>query len=296
MQSLTPGHITIDKLPGSLFADYHVEIYIIRSDKIHPLISGNKWYKLQYYFEEARQQKKKRIVTFGGAWSNHVVAAAAAGRLNHFDTTAIIRGEEPNELSVTLKQAKEMGMQLIFISRDDYKAKKIPAELTNHDHYHIPEGGYGLKGAKGAAGILANCKIENYTHIICAVGTGTMMAGLINAALPKQQVIGISALKNNDELEENVKALLNDHKNNFKIIPDYHFGGYAKYTTELIDFMNEFYRQTGIPSDFVYTGKLFYAITDLTRKNFFPPGSKLLVIHSGGLQGNASLNKGTLIF
>jgi 1-aminocyclopropane-1-carboxylate deaminase/D-cysteine desulfhydrase-like pyridoxal-dependent ACC family enzyme len=296
MQQLFFDNITIDQLPKNIFGNDHIEVAVLRSDKIHAIISGNKWFKLKYYLEDARLQKKKTIVTFGGAWSNHIVAAAAACQLNGLNATGIIRGEEPPELSPTLRQAKEMGMQLIFISREDYKIKKIPVDLLAEEHYLINEGGYGLKGAIGAAEMLENCQKENYTHIACAAGTGTMLAGLTMEALPQQQVIGISVLKNNYGLEENVRSLLNNTPTNFRIAHDYHFGGYANHTKELLNFMNEFYRETNIPSDFVYTGKLFFAITDLTRKNYFPPGSRLLVIHSGGLQGNASLEKGTLIF
>ncbi|MEI9911716.1 MAG: hypothetical protein WDO71_19920 [Bacteroidota bacterium] len=151
------------------------------------------------------------------------------------------------------------------------------------------------KAPFGAAAIL-NYSGKDFTHCCCAVGTGTMMAGLIQAVSPYQKVIGISVLKNNFELEENVRALTKNARKEGQIIHDYHFGGYAKHTPALIHFMNDFYRQTVIPSDFVYTGKLFYAVSDLVKNNFFPAGSRLLLIHSGGLQGNDSLKKGTLIY
>ncbi len=269
---------------------------VLRLDKIHPLVSGNKWFKLRYYLQEAKEQNKKTIVTFGGAWSNHILATAAACKINQLNCIGIIRGEEAATLSPTLIQAKELGMQLIFISREDYAKKKIPAEINKEENYFINEGGYGTTGADGAATILDYCKKETYTHICCAVGTGTMMAGLIKGTSPQQQIIGISVLKNNIELETSIKSLINPEVTNFKVIHDYHFGGYAKYKPALIDFMNTFYQQTNIPSDFVYTGKLFYGITDLIRTDFFSPGSRLLLIHSGGLQGNSSLSKGTLIF
>lgn len=296
MQQLFFDNITTDKLPDEISGDHRIEVSVLRLDKIHPDISGNKWFKLKYYLEEALSKKKKNIVTFGGAWSNHIVAAAAACQLKGINATGIIRGEEPGEFSPTLREAREMGMQLVFISREDYKIKKIPAELSTDEYYIIPEGGYGRKGAEGAAEITEHCNKEKYTHIVCAAGTGTMLTGLIIAALPQQKLTGISVLKNNKELEENVKYLLNNDSSEFQIVHDYHFGGYAKYTNELLSFMNEFYRQTEIPSDFVYTGKLFFAVTDLIRKKKIPSGSRLLVIHSGGLQGNASLDKRTLIF
>jgi 1-aminocyclopropane-1-carboxylate deaminase/D-cysteine desulfhydrase-like pyridoxal-dependent ACC family enzyme len=296
MPDLDFSNITTDKISLNLFTERNVEVSVLRLDKVHPVISGNKWFKLQFYLEEVKQQKKKNIVTFGGAWSNHIVATAAACKIYGFNSVGIIRGEEADNLSPTLVQAKESGMQLIFISREDYSRKKIPLALNSSEYYFISEGGYGIKGAEGAATILDYCKKENYTHICCATGTGTMMAGLIKGAIPYQEVIGISVLKNNFEPEKNIKCLLNNKEKIFRVIHDYHFGGYAKHKPELIDFMNQFYRQTTIPSDFVYTGKLFYAVTDLIKTNFFAAGSKLLLIHSGGLQGNASLSERTLIF
>jgi 1-aminocyclopropane-1-carboxylate deaminase len=296
MPDITISNITPDKISLSLFKEKNVEVFVLRLDKVHSVISGNKWFKLRYYLEEAKQQKKKTIITFGGAWSNHIVATAAACQINGLNSIGIVRGEKMEKLSPTLTQAERLGMQLIFINREDYREKKIPPVLNNDEYYFINEGGYGPKGVAGAATILDYCKKEDYSHICCAAGTGTMMAGLINSSLPFQEVTGISALKNNFELEENIKRLLKDREKIFRIIYDYHFGGYAKYKPELIEFINEFYRKTMIPSDFVYTGKLFYAVTDLIKNNFFPARSRLLLIHSGGLQGNASLGTGTLIF
>lgn len=296
MQNIDFKNITTDKLSLPLLAEKKVDADVLRLDKIHPLISGNKWFKLRYYLEEAQLNGRRTIVTYGGAWSNHLLATAAACKINTLSCYGIIRGEEATTLSPTLTNARELGMQLVFISREEYRAGKIPAEFDNDDNYFILEGGYGIKGAEGAATILDYCTKENYSHICCAAGTGTMTAGLIINSLPSQKVVSISVLKNNITLEEKIKQLATDKENNFQLIHDYHFGGYAKYKPGLIDFMNQFYRQTTIPSDFVYTGKFFFGVTDLVSNNFFPEGSKLLLIHSGGLQGNASLSKGTLIF
>jgi 1-aminocyclopropane-1-carboxylate deaminase len=284
--------ISIDPLPK--WAG-NIEAAVLRLDKIHPVISGNKWFKLRYYIQEAKQLNRKQIVTFGGAWSNHIVATAAICKINNMAAVGIIRGEEPPTWSSTLLQAKEYGMQLHFISREAYTEKKIPPSLQNDENYFIAEGGFGQKGAAGAASILDTIN-KSFTHYCCAVGTGTMMAGLINAIVPHQQVIGVSVMKNNRELNENVRSLVTNRSEEWQIFHDYHFGGYAKHTPGLIEFMNEFYRETGIPSDFVYTGKLFYALNDLVKADFFPSGSRLLLVHSGGLQGNSSLKKGTLIF
>jgi len=286
-------NISID--PLTVWSRKAVEASVLRLDKIHPVVSGNKWFKLRYYLKEAKELRCKKIITFGGAWSNHIVATAAACKMNDIPVAGIIRGEKPTSLSPTLKQAEGYGMELHFISRDDYGEKRIPLSLQSDENYLIPEGGFGQKGAAGAASILDGV-IGNYTHYCCAVGTGTMMAGLINTVSAGQQVIGTAVLKNNYALNENVRSLLSNQSKEWQIIHDYHFGGYAKHKPELLRFMNEFYEQSGIPSDFVYTGKLFYAVNDLITAGFFAQGSRLLLIHSGGLQGNSSLEKGTLIF
>ena len=296
MQNINFDNITLEKISLPEFNAKKVEVFVLRLDKIHPFISGNKWFKLRYYLKEAKALNKKKIVTFGGAWSNHIIATAAACQLNGFSATGIIRGEEPAEYSSTLKLAHEMGMQLIFCSREDYKQKIIPEQINIDECYMISEGGYGAKGAAGAATISEFFETGNYSHICCAAGTGTMTAGLIQASIELNRILAISVLKNNFDIEQQVQSLLPEGKMNFDIVHDYHFGGYAKYNPALIQFMNEFYKRTFIPSDFVYTGKLFYAIHDLAYKEYFPQGSRLLIIHSGGLQGNTSLNRGMLIF
>ncbi len=285
--------VTVDTITS--FFNNTLEADVLRLDKISHVISGNKWFKLRYYLDEALNNQKKGILTFGGAWSNHIVATAAICREYGLKSIGIIRGEEPKQLSQTLQQAKEMEMELCFISRSDYQIKKIPESISTENWLVVNEGGYGETGAKGASSILDHCT-KNYTHYCCAAGTGTMLAGIVNRISEEQQAIGISVMKNNTELESMTDKLVVAKKQNWRILHDYSFGGYAKHQPALLQFMNEFYRETGIPSDFVYTGKLFYAITDLVKQNYFPAGSRLLIIHSGGLQGNRSLPAGTLLF
>jgi 1-aminocyclopropane-1-carboxylate deaminase len=293
LSPVTFDAITVNDI--SFLYNKDISVSVLRIDLLHPVISGNKWFKLHGYLEEAKTQHKKNIITFGGAWSNHILATAAACRMSGLHATGIIRGEEPALFSSTLLQAREWGMRLVFIPRSAYRDKHIPEEWLTPDSYIISEGGYGEPGAKGAAEIPGYCS-KDFTHYCCAVGTGTTMAGLVNATTNEQTVTGISVMKNNTSLEKMTGALVTRKDTNRQLLHDYHFGGYAKFTPELFRFMNEFYASTGIPSDFVYTGKLFYAVSDLIEKNHFAPGSKLLVIHSGGLQGNTSLRKGTLIF
>lgn len=299
MQHLFPA-ARIMPIQKEVYQYKNVEVAVLRLDEIHPVISGNKWFKLNRYLKDAAEQHKKAVLTFGGAWSNHIIATAAMCSLNKIQSIGIIRGEKPDVLSPTLSDTVQHGMQLFFVSRDAYKKKIIPFEVyglfKKDDIYEISEGGYGTLGMQGSMDILKSLNINKYTHILAAVGTGTMLSGLINAAAPHQQVVGISVLKNNFSVEDAVHNLLFDSKTNFQILHDFHFGGYAKHTPALLRFMNVYFTETGIPTDFVYTAKIFYAANHLILNDFFKEGSSLLLIHSGGLQGNRSLPAGTLRF
>lgn len=273
---------------------------ILRLDLIHPVISGNKWFKLKYYLSEAVDQRATTIASFGGAYSNHIVALAYAGKEAGIPTVGFIRGDASTERSPTLQEAAEYGMELIFIDRESYRNKSIIQQKYDRSGwYWIPEGGYGVTGAKGAADILKIVDTSTYTHIICATGTGTMMAGLILAAATQQAIIGISVLKNHRSLADEVAALLGDDhvaKANYQCMHGYDLGGYAKHSEILLEHMRSLWATEQLPTDIVYTSKLLYAVKDLLSKNFFPSGSRLLLIHSGGLQGNRSLPPNTLPF
>lgn len=277
-----------------------IQTDILRLDLIHPVISGNKWFKLQYYLKEALEINCNRLVSFGGAYSNHIVAMALAGQQAGIPTTGLIRGDQSTDLSPTLKEAMSYGMELLFIERVDYRFKDQLQKLYHQPGwYWIPEGGYGLLGAKGAADILHYHDTSSYSHIICATGTGTMMAGLILGAKATQQIIGISVLKNHLSITQELQSLLQEKQNNspsFECIHGYDWGGYAKYQSDLLSFMQDFWNKEHIPTDFVYTAKLIYAAKDLIHRGHFLSGSKLLLIHSGGLQGNRSLPSDILTF
>lgn len=296
-------------------------IAILRLDRIHPVISGNKWFKLKYHLQAAIQQNKKGILTFGGAWSNHLVATALACRQAGLNSIGIIRGEQPAKLSATLQEVLEYGMELRFISREAYSNETaiIPGLQQQHpDFFIVPQGGQSHLGVLGAAEILQLAEpIKSYSHISCATGTGTMLAGLVHAALPHQQIIGICTLKmpdgDNNSLNTFVKPyaaaplpisplkgggefLIDRPVKKYTIFYDYHFGGYARKTGELLHFMNSIYQKHELPTDFVYTGKLLFGLMHLVQNDYFEPGSRILMVHSGGLQGNRSLPAGTLTF
>lgn len=274
---------------------------VLRLDLIHPVVSGNKWFKLKEYITAAKSENRTALLTFGGAYSNHIVATAAAAELEGFSSIGVIRGEEPASWSPTLLAAKSFGMKLFFQSRTSYREKEIPASIYQQysasEILEIPEGGYGHLGKEGARSILDFVDVTNYTHIVCAVGTGTTLAGLVAASNEDQKIIGIPVLKNAASLSNEIANLLPPEKQtSFTLIHDYHFGGYAKRTPELIAFMNTLYRDTELPSDFVYTGKAMFGVFDLFQNGSFQQSDKILFIHTGGLQGNLSLPKGTLIF
>lgn len=272
-----------------------IEVGILRLDVLNKLISGNKWFKLLFYLQEVKQLKAECIASFGGTFSNHIVATASACNEAGIKCTIYIRGEKPALYSPTLLQVQKLNANLIFLNRNEYDNAKKKSGLIN-DVYFIPEGGSGELGVKGASTIYTTYKLENYDFILAACGTGTTIAGILRAANQNQTIIGINVLKGYEKLEQEIIEMTGGFKAKFTLLNDFHFGGYAKYNQQLIDFMNAFYLQQKIPTDFVYTAKLCYAATRLLNQNYFKPNSKLLLIHSGGLQGNMGIKQGLLQF
>lgn len=296
---LDPGLITTEHIEAEWLFKNEVSLDVLRLDKIDPVISGNKWFKLKYYVEDALQHKKPYIATFGGPWSNHIIATAAASQQAGLKSIGIIRGEKTTELSYTLSEAIKYGMEMHFASREQYRRKEeIIQTLAKSNVYWVDEGGYGTLGAKGAAEILKSVELSNYSYIVAAVGTGTMLAGLIKACTKNQKVIGISSMKGNYALNQQIEKLLENEATeaSFDIKHEYHFGGYGKHPEMLIQFINRIYHYHSLPLDIVYTGKTLFAIKDMAEKKLFTPGSKILMIHSGGLQGNKSLHAKVLAF
>lgn len=275
--------------------DIGVELYVKREDRIHPIISGNKYRKLKYNILEAEKLDYKTLLSFGGAYSNHIAAVAAVGKEFGFNTIGIIRGEELqskiNE-NPTLNFAQRSGMQFKFIDRSSYRDKTSRLFIDNlkkdfGSFYLIPEGGTNKLAIKGCEEILKEEDAE-FDYICCSVGTGGTLSGLINSTKYNQKVLGFPALKGNFLKKEIIKFT---DKTNWELITDYHFGGYAKVTRQLIEFINGFKSNSIIQLDPVYTGKTMFGIMDLIQKGYFLKGSKILAIHTGGLQGIQGMNK-----
>ncbi len=297
------SNAVIETLNDELFLQKQVRLSVLRLDKIHPVVSGNKLFKLYYFLEEAAQSSHKTILSFGGAYSNHLAATAFACRALQLKSIGIVRGEQPAHLSPTLQQCMNDGMQLKFITRQQFAEKEngaFTSSLQNEfgDCVIVPEGGYHPSGANGAALIMDIPGCRNYSHICTATGTGTTLAGLLKAAAPSQTIVALPVLKDMKDIEERI-AYLTGNKDPFKnlqLLNDYHFGGYAKKTETLIQFMNKCWQQFHLPLDFVYTAKMLFGIIDRIKDGYFPPGSNILCLHTGGLQGNKSLPLHTLLF
>ncbi|WP_443946352.1 1-aminocyclopropane-1-carboxylate deaminase/D-cysteine desulfhydrase [Pedobacter sp. AW1-32] len=262
-------------------------LFVKRDDTIDPFISGNKWRKLKYLLAAANAQKKTHLVTFGGAYSNHVLATAAAASKSGLRATAFIRGESVvNEM---LSMCSIFGMELIFVDRDSYRDKHA---LYNNrfgkypDTFFIDEGGASFEATVGCAEIIEELP-EVFDHIFCAAGTGTTAAGLL-AGIRTQRLSTklhvVPVLKGGSFIGEEIEKYL-PLGDDIELHLDYHFGGYAKTTQELIAFIKNFAKTTGVLIDPVYTAKMFYAISDLQVQKILKPDAKILAIHTGGLMG-----------
>lgn len=272
----------------------NISLVIKREDLIHPFVSGNKFRKLKYNLLQAKAENKEIVLTFGGAFSNHIASVAYAGKEQGFKTIGIIRGDElldQWEENPTLKFAHENGMHFEFVSREDYRLKSEISFIEKlkqkfGEFYLVPEGGTNELAVKGCEEILTE-EDSDFNYVCCAVGTGGTISGLINSAGENQKILGFPALKG-DFLQDEICIFAK--KDNWNLISDYHFGGYGKINLELIEFINFFFEETKVPLDPIYTGKMVFGVIDLIHKDYFPENSKILLIHTGGLQGIEGMN------
>jgi len=276
--------ISIENLPIQ-------SIDVLRLDAIHPVVSGNKWYKLKGHIDYIKTHRLEGFVTFGGAFSNHLRAAAYAAKAYGIKAHAIIRGEEfAHQPNATLAACMAENMTLEYVSRSSYKHKADAEYLASlqarfPNSLIIPEGGnspLGLLGFEALRTIIA----DKYTHVAVSVGSGTTFLALRQIMPASQQLIGFVPMKNGRYLSNEFQL----EATNWTLIDDYHFGGFGKKNEILLTFMHNFYQQYNIPLDVVYTAKMFYGLVAEIQQDRFSFGDKILVIHTGGLQGNSSLN------
>jgi len=269
-----------------------VQLAVLRADLIDPLLSGNKFFKLKYNLKMATEQGKSTLLSFGGAWSNHLHALAAAGQRFGFTTIGVVRGQQTFPLNACLQDAVQMGMKLHFVSRADYQQKNNAYFINSlkqefGDFYLIPEGGANLAGILGCQEIIEPTLAQHYTHLVLAAGTGTTMAGLVTSThLP---VLGIQILRGKNYLHDEIQRMLHEHSlhatSTWSVNDVFHAGGYAKVNAQFLAFMDKFSASTDIPLEYVYSGKMFWAISELIKNDFFPLHARILAIHGGGLQG-----------
>ena len=275
--------------------ELNIELFVKREDLLHSEVSGNKFRKLKYNLTEAKRLKHDTLLTFGGAFSNHIAATAAAGKEYNFETIGVIRGEELDDAideNATLRFAKACGMRFKFVTRTQYRERKSPEFLKVLQYefgsfYHLPEGGTNTLAVKGCEEILG--EEDNAFDFICvAVGTGGTLSGLVNGSYDHQHILGFSVLQD-PSLKEEIRTFAQNER--WSLTTDYYFGGYAKISKELIHFINKIRTDTTIPLDPIYTGKMMFGVLDLVKKEYFPRNSRILAIHTGGLQGIAGMNQ-----
>jgi 1-aminocyclopropane-1-carboxylate deaminase/D-cysteine desulfhydrase-like pyridoxal-dependent ACC family enzyme len=287
----------IQELKSQLFEQHGVRVLVKREDLNHAFVSGNKWWKLKYNLEEAVRLDHDVLLTFGGAYSNHIFATAAAGKELGLKTIGIIRGEEVLPLNHTLSFAESCGMKLHYISREAYR-KKAELDFIKQlrdqfgNFYLIPEGGTNELAVKGCAEFAEQLNNEiDFDYLCLSIGTGGTMAGMIEGTNSSKYLIGFSSLKGGEFLVEEAKRMTSPEKTNWSVNSDYHFGGYGKTPSKLKNFITEINDIHQLPLDIVYTSKMFFGVLDLITKGYFKKGSTLLVLHTGGLQGNPNENE-----
>jgi 1-aminocyclopropane-1-carboxylate deaminase len=284
--------IPVQKLESELLLEKGITLLVRREDLLHPEVSGNKWRKLKYNLIAAAENDQETLLTFGGAFSNHIVAVASAGKLFGFKTIGLIRGEEHFPLNPTLQKTSENGMALHYLDRETYRQKNATEfqeklKLQFGNVYIIPEGGTNKLALQGCAEIITEIK-EDFDVLCCSAGTGGTVAGLLTGLNGAKDLLVFSALKG-DFLKAEIDQLTANFNGktyqNWHLLTDYHFGGYAKTKPELFEFIREFEKQFGIPLEPIYTGKMFFGLFDLIRKDHFKTGTTIIAIHTGGLQG-----------
>ncbi|WP_339752243.1 1-aminocyclopropane-1-carboxylate deaminase/D-cysteine desulfhydrase [Algoriphagus aquimarinus] len=297
---LLPNPAPIQFLAHSILEEKGIELAVKRLDLVHPEVSGNKFFKLKYNLEKAKKEGKNKILTFGGAFSNHIYATAEAAKAENIEAIGIIRGERTEPLNATLLHAENLGMRLHFIDRNSYRNKSQPQFLATlqkkfGDFYLIPEGGTNELAIEGTKEILDSDDLH-FSHVCSSIGTGGTFCGLYSSLSENQKLLGFSSLKG-EFIHKEIAELLQKNQLNsqglYEIFTTYHYGGYAKHTQELIDFIWWFYESFGIVLDPIYTGKMAFGIWDLIKNDYFFYSSKILMIHSGGLQGNTGFTQMT---
>lgn len=277
----------VQRIDIDLYREKNLEVYIKREDLIHPEVSGNKWRKLKYNIEQAKKENKG-ILTFGGAFSNHIYATAHAARYFGLPCIGLIRGKYVDLNNPSLSAVRAVGMQLELLSREEYGKKEEEDFLEvlqkkYPDYLIIPEGGNNAKAIEGLKELGKEINDLAFTPdlILVPAGTASTARGLLRSIPKQSQLLVFSSLKG-DFLND---RLVLEENENWILQTEFHFGGYARVNADLINTINTFKTQTGIPLDPIYTAKMLYGFHALLERGAIEANSKILLIHTGGLQG-----------
>lgn len=296
MQIISP----VQSVHHPLFSQHDIHVSIKRDDLIHPVISGNKWRKLLFNIKEAKNKGLKGILSFGGAYSNHIHALAYACYQSNMPSQGIIRGEGCYASNSTLSQASKWGMNLQFVNREIYRCRNDIDYLANlqiqYPHYHlVPEGGSNALAVKGMSLLMDELKHQaTFDTLFVPVGSGGTLAGIISGNAEQHKLYGVTVLKQGEYLNEEIKMLLPKHAKNYsnwELLTQYHGGGYGKFSAEDCRQICEFSHLTQVPFEPIYSGKMLLALLDLIQQGFFPSGHRIMLVHTGGLQGLYGLNE-----
>ncbi|MCP5062558.1 MAG: 1-aminocyclopropane-1-carboxylate deaminase/D-cysteine desulfhydrase [Ignavibacteriae bacterium] len=281
------------------FVDDSVEVYLKREDLLHKTISGNKWRKLKYNLLQAEKDAQSTLLTFGGAYSNHIHATSGAGKIFGFKTIGVIRGEEHLPLNSTLTSSINNGMEIHYVDRTSYREKREKYFIDQLHHkfggfYHVPEGGTNNLAVKGCTEIIEDINVD-FDYIFSGCGTGGTFSGLVCGLGGKKNAIGVSALKGADFLNKEISGYIKNYSgndyNNWELKLNYHFGGFAKIKKDLIEYMLEFEKENNILLEYIYTSKMIFAIYDMIKNGELKKGSRVIALHTGGLQGREGMEK-----
>ncbi|MBI1835659.1 MAG: pyridoxal-phosphate dependent enzyme [Flavobacteriia bacterium] len=274
------------------------KLFIKRDDLIDSDVSGNKWRKLKYNIQQAQQLKQEGILTFGGAYSNHLVATAAACHKVGVKAVGIVRGDELNVNSnITLQRCADLGMHLVFVPRTKYDLRneriyKEELSVQYPNFYQVPEGGANFYGMIGCQEIIKEIN-RTYDHVFVAQGTTTTSCGILLGLAENAKLNVVPVLKNYASIEEMTnlyissvfeKDLIEELLSKVNVHQESHFGGYAKYTIELLNFIRDFYSKTKVPLDPIYTGKVMFTLFEELKKGNLD-NQTVIFIHTGGVQG-----------
>jgi len=284
----------IEQIAHPIFKHHNIDVVIKRDDLIHPIISGNKWRKLKFNLEHARNMSKEGVISFGGAYSNHIHALALACSKNNLSSIGVIRGEPHYGNNFTLSAAQRWGMQLHFVDRETYRKRNdsnylsiLQKEYPNH--FIVPEGGSNALALKGVGETINELNSQHdYNTLIVPTGSGGTLAGLVKADINKHEILGVAVLKQAEYLVEEINSLLGNESSQYtrwRLLTDYHRGGYAKFSNRDLERILKFSNETSIPFEPVYSGKMLLAFLDLLEQGYFPSGHKVVLLHTGGLQG-----------